>query len=104
MKASREFYELRVAKFGDEHYCTIDAGIFYASDLQEANRGGEARELLTKLLTTSKRVLGPHHNTTKKVENQSSKRSMKLPMKIVSIDSNLLLKYLTSSLCLSSPW
>jgi len=29
--------------------------------------GGEARELLTELLATSKQVLGPHHNTTKEV-------------------------------------
>jgi hypothetical protein len=67
MKATREFYELRVAEFGDEHYYTIDAGIIYALRLQEAYRREEARELLTKLLTTSKRVLGPHHNITKDV-------------------------------------
>jgi hypothetical protein len=69
MKASQELYELRIAKFGEEHYYTIDAGIDYAIDLRKANRWEEARELLTKLLVTSKQVLGPHHNTTKKVES-----------------------------------
>jgi hypothetical protein len=36
--------------------------------LQDADRGGEATELLTKLLITSKQVLSPHHSTTKEVE------------------------------------
>ena len=64
LKTSREFYELCVAEFGEENDYTIDAGIEYAIFLLKANRGGDARELLTKLLVTSKRVLGPHHNTT----------------------------------------
>jgi hypothetical protein len=34
---------------------------------KKPTRGGEARELLTKLLAMSKQVLGPHHNTTKEV-------------------------------------
>jgi hypothetical protein len=37
-------------------------------NLQRANRGGEAMDLLMKLLVTSKQVLGSHHNTTKEVE------------------------------------
>jgi hypothetical protein len=28
------------------------------------------RDLLTKLLVTSKRVLGPHHNITKEIESE----------------------------------
>jgi len=47
----------------------MNAGKNYAGELQDANRGGEARELLAKLLATSKQVLGPHHSTTKKVES-----------------------------------
>jgi len=43
-------------------------GINYALRLRKANSEGDARELLTKLLATSKRILGPHHNTTKEVE------------------------------------
>jgi hypothetical protein len=35
--------------------------------VQKANRGDEARDLLTKLLATSKQVLGPDHNVTKEV-------------------------------------
>ena len=65
LKASQELYELRVSKSGEEHEFTIDAGIDYAIRLQKVDRGGEARDLLTKLLATSKQVLGPHHKTTK---------------------------------------
>jgi hypothetical protein len=69
LKTSQELYELRVAKLGEEHENTIIAGTNFAIDLRNANRWGEARELLTKLLATSKQVLGPHHNTTKDVES-----------------------------------
>ena len=65
LKASRELYELRVAEFGEGNEYTICAGKNYALGLRKANRGGEGREFLTKLLATSKQVLGPHHNTTK---------------------------------------
>jgi predicted Zn-dependent protease len=50
LKASHELCELRIAKLGDEHYYTIDAGKNYAEILQKANRREEARELLMKLL------------------------------------------------------
>jgi hypothetical protein len=69
LKATQELYEIRVAKYGEEHYYTIDAGKNYAVALQIADRWEEARELLKKLLATSKQVLGPHHNTTKSVDN-----------------------------------
>jgi hypothetical protein len=68
LRSFQELYELRVAEFGEEHECTIRAGMVYAGDLNDANRGEEGRELLIKLLATSKQVLGPHHSTTKKVE------------------------------------
>jgi hypothetical protein len=68
LKVSQEVYELRVAKYGEEHENTIHAGITYAGELQKANRWDEARELLAKLLATSKQILGSHHNTTKSVE------------------------------------
>jgi hypothetical protein len=70
MKAHQELYELRIAEDGEENEYTIDAGIDYAVYLRKAILGGGARELLTKLLVTSKQVLGPHHNTTKKVESE----------------------------------
>jgi hypothetical protein len=69
LKASQELYELRIAEYGDEHYYTIDAGMRYAYNLRKVKRETEVRDLLTKLLVTSKRVLGPHHNTTKAVDN-----------------------------------
>jgi hypothetical protein len=68
LKASQEVYELRIAELGEEDHLTINAGKNYAMKLQDANRGDEARELLMKLLATSKQVLGPNHNTTKEVE------------------------------------
>jgi hypothetical protein len=69
LEASQELYELRIAEYGDGNEQTIEAGKFYAIRLCKANRGDEARELLTKLLATSKQVLGPHHSTTKEVES-----------------------------------
>ena len=69
LKASRNVYELRIAELGEEDHLTIWAGAMYAGKLQDANRRDEARELLMKLLATSKRVLGPNHNTTKDVES-----------------------------------
>jgi hypothetical protein len=75
LKASQELYELRVAEFGDRNEFTIHAGRNYAIDLLTANRGDEARELLKKLLATSKRVLGPRHNITKDVESKLEESS-----------------------------
>ena len=69
LETSRELYELRIAQLGEESEQTIRAGKNYAIGLQNANRGDEARELSMKLLATSKQVLGPHHSTTKEVEN-----------------------------------
>jgi hypothetical protein len=70
VKASQELYELRIAELGEENEYTIEAGKTYAIYLRKANRGDEARDLLTKLLATSKQVLGSNHKTTKKVENE----------------------------------
>ena len=67
LKASQELYELRIAEHGDENEYTIDSGVIYANHLQKANRGDEARELLTKLLVTSKQVLGSDHQTSKRL-------------------------------------
>ena len=69
MRASEDLYKLCVAKFGEGNEYTIHAGRNYAINLRKANRGDEARELLTELLSTSKQVLGPHHSTTKDVES-----------------------------------
>jgi hypothetical protein len=60
---------LHISKYGEGNELTIDAGRQYAIALQNANRGDEARELLTKLIVMSKQVLGPHHFTTKEVEH-----------------------------------
>lgn len=78
LKASQDLYKLRVIKHGEKHEYAILAGKTYAANLLKFNRGEEARELLTKLLATSKQVLGPHHNTTKRVASciQCLNRSM----------------------------
>ena len=67
LKANKELYELRVAKNGEGNLLTIDSGVIYAVNLQKANRGNEARDLLAKVLETSKQVLGSDHSTTKAV-------------------------------------
>ena len=70
LRSVQKLYELRVAEYGEEHEYTICAGMVYAGGLHDANhRGEEGRELLTKLLATSKQVLGPYHGTTKQVES-----------------------------------
>jgi hypothetical protein len=69
LKASKELYEIRIATNGEDDEYTIHAGEYYAIALRQANRGEEAMELMTKLLVTSKQVLGPHHNITKQVES-----------------------------------
>jgi hypothetical protein len=76
LKASQELYELRIAELGEESEHTICTGNDYALQLVKARRVDEARELLTKLLATSKQVLGHHHDTTKMIEStlQCAKR------------------------------
>jgi hypothetical protein len=69
LKASQELYELRVAEHGDDDEYTINAGKIYAIDLKKANRREEARELLMKLLATSKQVFGSDHKITKEVKS-----------------------------------
>jgi hypothetical protein len=73
LEASQEVYELRIAEHGEGNEQTIRAGKKYAIDLHNANRRDEARDLITKLLATSKQVLGPHHSTTKEVETMHIK-------------------------------
>jgi hypothetical protein len=67
IKASRELYKSRLAQYGEENDYTIIAGKNYASSLQNANRGGEAKKLLAKLLAMSKQVLGPHHTSLRRL-------------------------------------
>jgi hypothetical protein len=78
VKASYDAYKLRVDQYGEEDGDTIHAGKIHAFHLLKANRNAEARELLTKLLTTSKQVLGSHHSTTMDVASQLQFVSMQL--------------------------
>jgi hypothetical protein len=70
LKATHDVYKLRVAEYGEGSEVAIDAGKKYAIALWKANRGGEAMKLFTKLLATSKQVLGSHHSMTKEVESE----------------------------------
>ena len=58
-----------VANNGEEHEQTISAGNNYALRLLINNDREMASELLTNLLATSKKVLGSHHNITKRIES-----------------------------------
>jgi hypothetical protein len=78
LKANKELYELRVSEDGDEDEYTIRAGKHYAINLQKSNRGEEARELLTKLLATSKQVFGSDHNITKDIESELKQIILKI--------------------------
>jgi hypothetical protein len=73
LRASQELYEMSGAEFGEGNENTIRAGNFYASKLRKANRGDEARDLLTKLLATSKQVFGSDHTITMGVESELKK-------------------------------
>jgi hypothetical protein len=88
IKESHKIYELCIAGSGEGDKQTIRAGNQYAIWLLKANRGAEEMELLTKLLVTSKQVLGPHHGITKRFS-----RSLIVPIhskKLIS-DFNMLL-------------
>lgn len=63
---AKELYDKCINKYGEEDDDTIIyAGKICAAQLRKANRGDEAIELLTKLLTTSIQVFGSDHNITK---------------------------------------
>jgi copper chaperone CopZ len=57
IKASQELYELLVVEFGQENGYSIDAGKTLAIQLQNANRGEEARDFFVKLLAISSKYL-----------------------------------------------
>lgn len=48
----------------------IYIGVEYAIELKKAHRCIEATRLVTNLVTDSRRVLGPEHNSTKKADQQ----------------------------------
>jgi hypothetical protein len=68
LQVFQDVYKLHAAEYGEEHEYTISAGKTYAAQLQKVKREDEARELLAKLLVSSKQILGPHHSVTKEVE------------------------------------
>jgi len=70
MKTSQELYEMRVSRQGEGNEYTILSGNTYALELTKESRWRESRELLMKLLATSKQVLGAHHSTTKETESK----------------------------------
>ena len=66
---SKVDYESCIAKHGLEHADTIFAGVGVASGLSELYHSIEAERLIRMLIPLSRRVLGPHHDTTKRAES-----------------------------------
>jgi hypothetical protein len=66
---NKAYYELCIAKHGLEHADTIFAGVDLAMNLSNLHRTIEAERLIRKLVPLSRRILGPHHDTTKRAES-----------------------------------
>jgi hypothetical protein len=66
---NRADYELCIAKHGSEHSDSIFSGVDVAVCLASLYRTIEAERLIRKLVPLSRRVLGPHHDTTKRAES-----------------------------------
>ena len=62
-------YKQSVEKFGQESSATIKSGIFLVTTLKKAFHRIEAERLLTKLVAICKRVHGPEHDITKRVDS-----------------------------------
>eukprot|EP00984_Skeletonema_dohrnii_P009293 scaffold3543_cov90-Skeletonema_dohrnii-CCMP3373.AAC.6 len=60
----RERYEKLLTELGETDTITIDAGVTFARRLADECHAIEAERLLTKLVTTSRRVHGPNHSCT----------------------------------------
>ena len=66
---NKAYYESCIAKHGSEHAGTIFAGVDVAMNLSSLHRTIEAERLIRKLVPLSRRILGPHHDTTKRAES-----------------------------------
>jgi hypothetical protein len=64
LKQIQAVYDVHVETHGEESECTIKSGVNLAIVLWNAKRRVEAKSLMAKLASISKRVLGPEHNTT----------------------------------------
>lgn len=65
----RGYYKESTENFGGQNSQAVEAGADLAISLKEAGHGIEAERLASKLLVTSSRVLGLHHECTKFVQN-----------------------------------
>jgi hypothetical protein len=70
LKQIQAVYDIHVEMHGEESECTIKSGVSLAIVLWDSKRRVEAKSLIAKLASISKRVLGPEHNTTKLVESK----------------------------------
>ena len=66
---NKAYYESCIAKHGSEHAGTIFACVDVAMNLSSLHRTIEAERLIRKLVPLSRRILGPHHDTTKRAES-----------------------------------
>jgi len=70
LKKIQAVYDIHVETYGEESECAITSGVSLAIVLWDSKRWVEAKSLIAKLASISKRVLGPEHNTTKLVESK----------------------------------
>ena len=68
LERRQKSYEKAVKKYGQENIRTLKSGRSLAIVLTDAHHSLEAERLLTKLAAISKRVHGPDHCITKKIE------------------------------------
>lgn len=78
LKISRDVYAICVSKDGGGATDTINTGINLASRLQELYYTIEAERLLLKLAATSRRVHGPSHDLTMRVESCLKEAKMRI--------------------------
>ena len=69
LKQNKDYYQSIIKTHGAENECTIFAGVDVAICLSDAEHAIEAERLITQLVSLSKRVLGAHHDTTKRAES-----------------------------------
>ncbi|KAL9185696.1 hypothetical protein ACHAXT_003473 [Thalassiosira profunda] len=67
LEHNRKLHKTCVATAGEGDLSTITSGGLLAASLKAAHHGIEAERLLTKLATSSKRVLGPERDETKQI-------------------------------------
>jgi hypothetical protein len=69
LKKYRDLYDVRVEKLGEGNTLAVNDGANLAIALWNERRGIEAERMLTRIYAVSRRVHGPRHKLTEKVES-----------------------------------